>query len=37
MNVLKLRAEIEEQCGGSPPAPEKYFDLTCYKKAMAGL
>jgi ABC-type nitrate/sulfonate/bicarbonate transport system substrate-binding protein len=36
-NVLKLRAEIEGQWGGKPPAPEKYFDLSYYDKAMAGL
>jgi ABC-type nitrate/sulfonate/bicarbonate transport system substrate-binding protein len=36
-NVLKLRAEIEGQWGGKPPAPEKYFDLSYYNKAMAGL
>jgi len=37
MNVLKLRAEIEGQWGGKTPAPEKYFDLSYYKKAIAGL
>jgi ABC-type nitrate/sulfonate/bicarbonate transport system substrate-binding protein len=36
-NVLKLRAEIEGQWGGNPPAPEKYFDLSYYNKALAGL
>ncbi len=36
-NVLKLRAEIEGQWGGTPPAPDKYFDLSYYKKAIAGL
>jgi len=36
-NVLKLRAEIEGQWGGMPPAPDKYFDLTYYNKAIAGL
>ena len=36
-NVLKLRAEIEGQWGGNPPAPEKYLDLSYYEKAMAGL
>jgi ABC-type nitrate/sulfonate/bicarbonate transport system substrate-binding protein len=36
-NVLKLRAEIEGQWGGKPPAPDKYVDLSYYNKAMAGL
>ncbi len=36
-NVLKLRAEIEGQWGGTPPAPDKYVDLSYYKKATAGL
>lgn len=36
-NVLKLRAEIEDQWGGRPPAPDKYFDLSYYYKAVAGL
>jgi ABC-type nitrate/sulfonate/bicarbonate transport system substrate-binding protein len=36
-NVLKLRAEIEGQWGGNPPAPEKYLDLSYYDKALAGL
>ena len=36
-NVLKLRAEIEGQWGGYPPAPDKYFDLSYYNKALAGL
>lgn len=36
-NVLKLRAEIEGQWGGVPPAPDKYFDLAYYNKAIAGL
>ncbi len=36
-NVLKLRAEIEGQWGGKPPAPEKYIDLSYYDKAIAGL
>ena len=33
-NVLKLRAQFE---GGTPAAPEQYFDLSYYKKALAGL
>jgi ABC-type nitrate/sulfonate/bicarbonate transport system substrate-binding protein len=36
-NVLKLRAEIEGQWGGKPPAPDKYIDLSYYNKAVAGL
>jgi ABC-type nitrate/sulfonate/bicarbonate transport system substrate-binding protein len=36
-NVLKLRAEIEGQWGGTPPAPDKYIDLSYYNKAVAGL
>jgi ABC-type nitrate/sulfonate/bicarbonate transport system substrate-binding protein len=36
-NVLKLRAEIEGQWGGVPPAPDKYLDLSYYDKALAGL
>ncbi len=33
-NVLKLRVDSE---GGTLAAPEKYYDLTYYKKALAGL
>jgi ABC-type nitrate/sulfonate/bicarbonate transport system substrate-binding protein len=36
-NVLKLRAEIEGQWGGTPPAADKYVDLSYYGKALAGL
>jgi ABC-type nitrate/sulfonate/bicarbonate transport system substrate-binding protein len=36
-NVLKLRAEIEGQWGGSPPPPDKYLDLSYYDRALAGL
>jgi len=36
-NVLKLRAEIEGQWGGKPPAPDKYIDLSYYDKAIAAL
>jgi ABC-type nitrate/sulfonate/bicarbonate transport system substrate-binding protein len=36
-NVLKLRAEIEGQWGGHPPAPDKYVDLSYYDKALASL
>ena len=32
-NVLKLRAEFE---GGAPASPDKYLDLSYYKKAVAG-
>jgi len=37
LNVLKLRAEIEGQWGGRPPAPDKYFDLSYYDTALAAL
>jgi ABC-type nitrate/sulfonate/bicarbonate transport system substrate-binding protein len=33
-NVLRLRAQWE---GGAPASPEKYLDLTYYKKALAGM
>ncbi len=36
-NVLKLRAEIEGQWGGNPPAVGKYVDLSYYDKAIAGI
>jgi ABC-type nitrate/sulfonate/bicarbonate transport system substrate-binding protein len=36
-NVLKLRAEIEGQWGGSAPPPDKYIDLSYYDRALAGL
>ena len=36
-NVLKLRAEIEGQWGGSPPPPEKYIDLSYYDRALASI
>jgi len=36
-NVLRLRAEIEGQWGGTPPAPDKYIDLSYYNAAIAGL
>jgi len=36
-NVLTLRAEIEGQWGGRPPAPGKYVDLSYYDKALAAL
>jgi ABC-type nitrate/sulfonate/bicarbonate transport system substrate-binding protein len=34
-NVLKLRAEVEGQWGGHPPAPEKYYDPSYYGAALA--
>jgi ABC-type nitrate/sulfonate/bicarbonate transport system substrate-binding protein len=36
-NVLKLRANHLGTWGGTPPAPEKYLDLSYYQKAFAGL
>jgi ABC-type nitrate/sulfonate/bicarbonate transport system substrate-binding protein len=36
-NVLKLRAEIEGQWGGTPPSPEKYLDPSYRERALAGL
>lgn len=36
-NVLSLRAEMEGQWGGKPPAPDKFIDLGYYQKAVAGL
>jgi ABC-type nitrate/sulfonate/bicarbonate transport system substrate-binding protein len=36
-NVLKLRAEMLGQWGGTPPAPDKYLDLSYYERALAGL
>jgi ABC-type nitrate/sulfonate/bicarbonate transport system substrate-binding protein len=36
-NVLKLRAEIEGQWGGTPPPSDKYLDLSYYAKALEGL
>ena len=32
--VLSLRAEIEGQWGGTPPAPEKYLDLGYFDRAL---
>jgi NitT/TauT family transport system substrate-binding protein len=34
-NVLKLRAELEGQWGGHPPAPEQYYDSSYYDTALA--
>jgi ABC-type nitrate/sulfonate/bicarbonate transport system substrate-binding protein len=36
-NLLALRAEIEGQWGGKPPAPDRYFDLSYYERAMKTL
>jgi ABC-type nitrate/sulfonate/bicarbonate transport system substrate-binding protein len=36
-NVLKLRAEVEGQWGGHPPAPDKYYDASYYEAALAKL
>jgi len=33
-NVLALRAEIEGNWGGKPPAPERYVDLSFYQNAL---
>jgi ABC-type nitrate/sulfonate/bicarbonate transport system substrate-binding protein len=35
-NVLKLRADMLGTWGGTPPAPEKYLDLSYYARATAG-
>jgi len=36
-NALKLRAEMLGTWGGTPPAPEKYLDLSYYQRALTGL
>ncbi|MGA2810264.1 MAG: ABC transporter substrate-binding protein [Candidatus Acidiferrum sp.] len=36
-NVLKLRAEVEGQWGGHPPAVEKYYDASYYTAAISKL
>jgi NitT/TauT family transport system substrate-binding protein len=36
-NVLALRAELEGNWGGRPPAPERYYDLQHYRRALAAL
>jgi ABC-type nitrate/sulfonate/bicarbonate transport system substrate-binding protein len=33
-NLLALRAEIEGAWGGKPPAPERYYDLSYYERAL---
>jgi hypothetical protein len=32
--VLALRAELEGDWGGKPPAAERYFDLSYYDHAL---
>jgi ABC-type nitrate/sulfonate/bicarbonate transport system substrate-binding protein len=36
-NVLALRAEIEGDWGGKPPAAERYYDLSYYDRAIKGV
>ena len=36
-NVLALRAEIEGSWGGTPPAPDRYLDLSYYDNALKRL
>jgi ABC-type nitrate/sulfonate/bicarbonate transport system substrate-binding protein len=36
-NVLKLRAEVEGQWGGTPPSPRKYYDFSFYQRALSDL
>ena len=36
-NLLAIRAEMEGQWGGKPPAPDKYIDLGYYLRAVAAL
>jgi ABC-type nitrate/sulfonate/bicarbonate transport system substrate-binding protein len=36
-NVLALRAEMEGDWGGKPPAADKYFDLSYYDRALKSL
>jgi ABC-type nitrate/sulfonate/bicarbonate transport system substrate-binding protein len=33
-NLLAIRAEMEGQWGGKPPAPDKYYDLQYYERGM---
>lgn len=37
VQVLAIRAEMEGMWGGTPPAPEKYLDLSCHERARQGL
>ena len=34
-NVLKFRAEVEGSWGGKAPAPDRYYDVSYYEKALA--
>jgi len=34
-NVLRFRAEVEGSWGGKAPAPERYYDISYYEKALA--
>jgi ABC-type nitrate/sulfonate/bicarbonate transport system substrate-binding protein len=34
-NVLRLRAEVEGQWSGTPPAPDRYYDLSYYTEAVS--
>ncbi len=36
-NVLKLRAAVEGQWGGKPPATDKYLHLSYYRQALSNL
>ena len=36
-NVLKIRAEVEGQWQGTPPSPERYFDLSYYDVALSSI
>jgi ABC-type nitrate/sulfonate/bicarbonate transport system substrate-binding protein len=36
-NVLKLRADLVGQWGGTPPAPDKYIELSYYRRALESL
>ncbi len=36
-NALRLRADMLGTWGGTPPAPDKYLDLSYYQRALAGL
>ena len=35
--VLAIRAEMEGMWGGTPPAPDKYLDLSFHDSAIVGL
>jgi ABC-type nitrate/sulfonate/bicarbonate transport system substrate-binding protein len=36
-NVLKFRAEVEGSWGGKAPAPDRYYDISYYEKALAAV